>query len=373
MDQITKPGEAWFDHLKKFVDNGAEAFKLDGADQVIPFPDRLWAGRYTDDEIRNLYPVVYAKQMKEGFEAHTGRRAMINTCGTYPGTQKYAATWAGDTGCSTQVLLSLMNFAMCGHSNTSFDMSCEKDAIHFGFLAPWSQHLGWANWLYPWYCGDETEDCYRWYAQLRSGLFPYIYSYAHVANETSLSILRPLSLIYQHTGRYDGVFNEYMFGDAFLVSAMDNRIVLPKEDQWFDFYTGMKYTGPGEFTYTPTGVHGGALFVRAGSIVVMQDWAHSLRNYRPDKLYVHVYPGKDAEFSLYEDDYATYGYEKGEYALTKMTLTDNVLRIYPREGSYPDMPAAVTFEVIWHHDDGTENRYSAADFTDENGTAVWCG
>ncbi len=46
MDKVTKPGEAWFDHLKKFVDNGAEAFKLDGSDQVIPFPDRLWAGRY---------------------------------------------------------------------------------------------------------------------------------------------------------------------------------------------------------------------------------------------------------------------------------------------------------------------------------------
>lgn len=38
MDKITKPGEGWFEHLKKFVDNGAAAFKLDGANQVLEHP-----------------------------------------------------------------------------------------------------------------------------------------------------------------------------------------------------------------------------------------------------------------------------------------------------------------------------------------------
>ncbi|MBE6884374.1 MAG: glycoside hydrolase family 31 protein [Ruminococcaceae bacterium] len=354
MDKVTKAGEPWFEHLKKFVDNGAEAFKLDGSSQVIPFPDRLWAGRYTDDEIRNLYPVVYAKQMKEGYAEYTGRRAMIYTCGTYPGTQKYAATWAGDTGCDSAVLLSLMNFAMCGHSNASFDMECDdKQKIHFGFLAPWSQHLGWANWQFPWYCGDEAEECYRWYAQLRSRLFPYLYAYAHIANTTSLPMLRPLSLQYFHTDRYDSIVNEYMLGDSFLVSVFDDHITLPEEDEWFDFFTGKKYTGPKQFIDTPTGIRGGSLFVRAGSIVVMQDWAHSLRDYRPNTLYVHIYPGKDTSFTLYEDDYATYGYEKGEYAQTLMTLEDNVLTIHPREGTYPDMPKAVDYHILWHHDDGS--------------------
>ena len=354
MDTVTRPGEDWFEHLKKFVDNGAEAFKLDGSEQVIPFPDRLWAGRYLDDEIRNLYPVVYAKQMKEGFESYTGRRAMIYTCGVYPGTQRYAATWAGDTGCDPKVLLSLMNYAMCGHSNASFDMNVEKKSIHFGFLAPWSQHLGWDNWRYPWYCGEETEDCYRYYARLRSSLFPYLYSFARVASRTSLPVLRPLSLTYQHTGRYDSVFNEYMLGDALLVSALDDHIVLPEEDGWFDFFTGRKHSGPQEFDYVPSGLHGGALFVRAGSILVLQDWMQGLRDSRPEALSVHVYPGKCASFELYEDDYTTYGYEKGESAVTRMLLKGNELRIFRREGSFPDMPEEYRYTVFWHLEDGTE-------------------
>ena len=364
MDTVTKPGEDWFEHLKKFVDNGAEAFKLDGSEQVIPFPDRLWAGRYLDDEIRNLYPVVYAKQMKEGFEAHTGRRAMIYTCGVYPGTQRFAATWAGDTGCGPKVLLSLMNYAMCGHSNASFDMSTEKESVHFGFLAPWSQHLGWDNWRYPWYCGGETEECYRFYAQLRSSLFPYLYTFAHVASQVSLPMLRPLSLVYQYTGRYDRVFNEYMLGDALLVAALDNHIILPEEDEWFDFFTGKKHTGPREFDYIPTGIQGGALFVRAGSILVTQDWAPGLRDSRPDKLTVHVYPGKDAAFDLYEDDYWTYGYEKGEFALTSMTLSGNELRISARKGSFPDMPEEYRYTVILHREDGSVTTVPSCGKTD---------
>ena len=388
MDKVTKRDEPWFEHLKKFVDNGAESFKLDGAWQVVPFPDRVWANRYTDDEIRNLYPVVYARQMKEGYEEYCGRRAMIYTPGAYLGIQKYASTWAGDTGGSLNVLVSLMNYAMCGHSNASFDMYVKnKVTCHAGFLAPWTQHQNWSTWDYPWcFKTPGLEESYRWYSQLRSSLFPYIYAYAHVANETSISLMRPLSLMYPENARYDGVKNEYMFGESLLVSAWDNNVVLPEEDEWFDFFTGKKWEGEKEFRYTPSELHGGGLFVKAGSIVVMQDWAHSLREYRPDKLYLHVYPGKDAEFTLYEDDYYTYAYEKGEIAKTKITLSGNVLTIHPREGSYTShhdparghasptgdttMPAPVDFEIIWHHDDGTSTNYTVCAAEYEKDAAV---
>lgn len=76
----------WFDHLRKFVDNGASAFKLDGAFQVNDHPDRLWGGKYFDDEVHNVYPTIYVKQMQEGFADQTdGRRACIYTACFYAG------------------------------------------------------------------------------------------------------------------------------------------------------------------------------------------------------------------------------------------------------------------------------------------------
>jgi alpha-glucosidase (family GH31 glycosyl hydrolase) len=61
-------------------------------------PKRAWGNGMTDEEMHNLYPVIYAKQMARGFEAHTQRRAMVYSAGGYAGVQQYVATWAGDTG-----------------------------------------------------------------------------------------------------------------------------------------------------------------------------------------------------------------------------------------------------------------------------------
>ncbi|MFA7007116.1 MAG: TIM-barrel domain-containing protein, partial [Verrucomicrobiia bacterium] len=55
--------EPWFEHLKNFVDQGASAFKLDGSSQVLEHTGRKWGNGMTDEEMHNLYPVIYAKQM----------------------------------------------------------------------------------------------------------------------------------------------------------------------------------------------------------------------------------------------------------------------------------------------------------------------
>jgi alpha-glucosidase (family GH31 glycosyl hydrolase) len=44
-DQITKKDEPWFEHLKKFVDQGVDFFKQDGAFHVCDHPDRLWGSK----------------------------------------------------------------------------------------------------------------------------------------------------------------------------------------------------------------------------------------------------------------------------------------------------------------------------------------
>ncbi|MEK6793773.1 MAG: TIM-barrel domain-containing protein, partial [Spirochaetota bacterium] len=69
MDDVTKRGEPWFKHLEKFVDDGASAFKLDGANSVCFHPDRKWMNGMEDAEMHNLYPVLYVKQMADGYQA----------------------------------------------------------------------------------------------------------------------------------------------------------------------------------------------------------------------------------------------------------------------------------------------------------------
>jgi len=137
--------EPWFEHLKKFVDQGVMAFKLDGSAQVLEHPTRHWGNGMTDEEMHNLYPVIYAKQMARGFENHARRRSMIYSAGGYAGVQQYVASWAGDTGGGPKPLASMLNLGFSGHSNHSCDMDVfSTEGIHFGFLQTWAQLNNWA-------------------------------------------------------------------------------------------------------------------------------------------------------------------------------------------------------------------------------------
>ena len=357
MDNLTVRDVPWFDHLKKFCDNGASAFKLDGAFQVNDHPDRLWAGKYFDDEVHNVYPVIYVKQMQEGFNEHTGRRAVVYTPCIYAGTQRYAASWAGDTGGGFDTVIAMLNFGLSGHSNVTCDMDVTcMEGIHYGFLAPWTQQLTWRTWTYPWFMRDSIKNAIRDYSHLRNSLFPYIYSMAHKATETALPLARALSLMYPDKPEYDYVANTYMFGDSLLVAVFDMKVTLP-EGKWIDYFTGDVYEGGCTIDYKIPEGRGGALMVKEGSIFATVDYTRYIEEKAPEKYIVNVYPGADAEFKLYEDDGYTYDYEKGAVATTRMAIENSCdccfdVVIDAREGSYdgrvkgedailsdPDIPA----------------------------------
>ena len=340
MDGVTVKDVPWFDHLKKFCDNGASAFKLDGAFQVNDHPDRLWAGKYFDDEVHNVYPVIYTKQMQEGFTEHTGRRAVIYTPCLYAGTQRYAASWAGDTGGGFDTVVAMLNFGLSGHSNVTCDMEAiSMEGIHYGFLSPWTQQLGWRNWQQPWFLGDELCDAIRYYSHLRNSLFPYIYSMAHKAAETAMPVTRALSLMYPDKPEYDYVANCYMFGDSFLVAVFDMKVTLP-EGKWIDYFTGEVYDGGRVIDYKKPDGRGGALMVKAGSVFCTMDYQKWIEKKIPDNYHISVYPGADAEFVLYEDDGYTYDYAQGAVAKTRIAIENSAeegfdLKLEKREGSFP--------------------------------------
>jgi alpha-glucosidase (family GH31 glycosyl hydrolase) len=340
MDGLTNKEEPWFKHLEKFVDNGASAFKLDGAFQTNDHPDRLWAGKYFDDEVHNIYPVIYVKQMQQGFTNHTdGRRAFIYTPCLYAGTQQYAASWAGDTGGGYDTVVAMLNFGLSGHTNVTCDMEVTtKEGIHYGFFAPWCQQLGWRNWHQPWFLREELEDMVRYYGKLRSALFPYIYSMAHKAASSGLPITRALSLMYPDNAEYDYVTNCYMFGDSLLVGVFDMKVTLP-EGKWIDYFTGDVYDGGKVIDYKIPEGRGGALMVKAGSVFATMDPVPYLEKADPDKYYVNVYHGADAEFTLVEDDGYTYDYKEGGCAKTRIAIensADNAFDVVisQRDGSF---------------------------------------
>lgn len=354
MDRVTKEDEPWFEHLKKFVDQGVAAFKLDGAYQVDEHPDRLYANGMTDEEMHNLYPVLYNKQMSLGYGEYTGTRPMIYTSGGYTGIAQYSASWSGDTGGGVKPLISMLNLGMSGHSNTSCDMDVfSTEGIHFGFLQSWSQLSNWAYWRQPWLLGKEKEQIFKDYAILRYRLIPYLYSAAHVANRTGMPIMRAMDLVYPECEEAHSYLSQYMLGDSLLVSAFTKEAYLP-EGNWIDFWTGKTYTGNRKIMCSIPANRGGGLFVKEGAVLPMWEPMQHIGERPVNTMELHVYGGRKGSCTLYEDDGITFDYLKGKIAVTEISFAyqKNIYQLYIHTvGSYKGMPKNRKYKIVIHNGD----------------------
>jgi len=354
MDQITKRGEPWFEHLKQFIDDGASAFKLDGANSVCFHPDRKWINGMVDAEMHNLYPVIYVKQMADGYKDYqNGKRAMLYTATGWAGTQKYAASWAGDTGGGEKTVACLLNLGLSGHSNVCTDMMGDtREEIHYGCFQPLLTGFSWHMYNQPWFKGRELLDIYRFYVRLRYKLIPYIYSTAHEASRTGTPMMRAMSLMWQNDTRTDQCLHQYMLGEWMLVTAFGDDVYLP-EGNWIDYWTGEKVQGPADIKVEYPAQRGGGLFIKAGAIIPQQEVCDYIAG-TPDKIIWEIFPLGKSSYVLYEDDGETIKHLEGEVAETSFTCEETSeavnISISQRKGSYDGMPGNRVHELLVHMD-----------------------
>ncbi len=81
------------------------------------------------------------------------------------------------------------------------------------------------------------------------------------------------------------------------------------------------------------------LYVRSGSIIPLGPDVQYATEKPWDDLEIRIYPGADGKFSLYEDEFDNYNYEKGMYSTITFSWDDSkhILTISDRKGEYPGM------------------------------------
>ena len=90
------------------------------------------------------------------------------------------------------------------------------------------------------------------------------------------------------------------------------------------------------------------IYVRAGSILPWGPAVQYSTEKKWDNLTIRIYPGADAEFTLYEDEFDNYNYEKGAYTTILMKWDDKerTLTINERKGNYKGMLKNRKFNII---------------------------
>ncbi|MCA9949305.1 MAG: SCP2 sterol-binding domain-containing protein [Anaerolineales bacterium] len=161
----------------------------------------------------------------------------------------------------------------------------------------------------PWGWDAETELLTSDAMRLRHALIPYLYTMAWRNHNAHLPLITPM--YYEHPADEQAYHcpDQYMFGSELLAAPFitpidpDTQLAhqavwLPPGD-WFGFFDGLHFIGDG---WQP--LYGRIdeipLFAKAGAIVPMAAAVMGTDN--PNAIDIHLFPGANNQFDLYEDD-----------------------------------------------------------------------
>jgi alpha-D-xyloside xylohydrolase len=203
-----------------------------------------------------------------------------------------------------------------------------------------------------WSYGSQAEPILEKYLRLRYQLMPYIYSLGYQTWLTGAPYMRALFMDFPNDPKVADLRDEYMFGPAFLVApvteqgATSREVYLPAGTDWYNFWTNERVKG-GQTITVPAPIDTLPLFVRAGSIVPLGEVVEN--THQPQAISrVRVYPGADANFTLFADDGTTYAYEKGAGSVTRLHW-DEAKQQLTREGAEAwSGPDSAIVEVTGH-------------------------
>jgi alpha-D-xyloside xylohydrolase len=189
-----------------------------------------------------------------------------------------------------------------------------------------------------WAYGKQAELVLEKYLRLRYQLMPYTYSLGYGSYLTGAPFMRALFMDFPGDPNVADIPDEYMFGPAFLVApvseqgATSRSVYLPAGSDWYDYWTDKRIKG-GQTIVASAPIDTIPLFVRAGSIVPIGTTILSTAE-KQEIAKVRIYPGANAQFTLFDDDGKTYAYEKGNSRITELCWND-ATRKFSSKGAAP--------------------------------------
>ena len=262
----------WKNFNERLVPTGIDAWWQDATE---PENDdlagrRVNNGRWSGEQVRNVYPLLVNKTVYEGLVA-AGKEPMILTRCGFPGIQRYgSALWSGDVGNDWDTfgrqIVAGLGVQAAGHPWWTYDAG--------GFFRPRDQYSnqdyiermlrwietsvylplmrvhGYMSNTEPWNYGDEAKQIIANCLKEREQLRPYIEACAERVAKEGYTLMRPLVFDFADDETALRQSCEYMFGPELLVSPVTEpgvtewKTYLPKQKGgWTEIHTGKHYDG----------------------------------------------------------------------------------------------------------------------------------
>lgn len=332
--------------------------------------------------VRNAFPIAHVGGVYDNQRKTTSaKRVSILTRSAFAGQQRYGAnTWSGDIQSTWQTfkkqIPAALNFTLNGIPYWNADIGgffAGRWAKDGGAKNPEFQEL-YTRWMqfatftplmrshgteipreiYNFGTrGDSIFDAQERFINLRYSLLPYTYSTAWNVTKKGGSIMRALFMDFPADKQVHDLDGEYLYGKSILVAPVTDKgvtaktVYLPAGSVWYDFWTGEKLNGSNSINKaTPIDIL--PLYVKAGSIIPWGPKVQFAEEKKWDNLEIRIFPGADADFTLYEDENNNYNYEKGRYSEIFFHWNDisRILTIEKRKGNFPGMLSHRNFKLV---------------------------
>lgn len=324
--------------------------------------DFYWIDYYNPKDLLTLRALNHYHF--NNYKENTNRRGMILSRNGMMAAHKYPILYSGYTKVSWNNLDMIPEYNLTssniGVSWWSHDIGGYLDGIEdpemymrfvqFGVYSPVLRLSAAESHYYkrePWLWDAKTFSVVRNYLRLRHELIPYIYTEGYKYSKTGLPLIQPI--YYKYPEIYDEPLykNEYYFGSELFIAPITtkkdllmnrtvHRIFLPN-GIWYDFKTGKKFIG-GKRYVSFFKDEDYPVFAKKGTIIplaILNDEDINNTN-PPEKLEIHIFPGKSNTYKLYEDDGISALYEQGYYLITDIDYSYQVNNftaiIRPTEG-----------------------------------------
>ena len=331
-------------------------------------------------EYLNAYALVNADAIYNGQrKIDPDKRVFLLTRNGFAGLQRYStATWSGDIGTSwidmRMQMPAGLNYSMSGIPFWGMDIGgfsvmgkfydeanqeewreLQTRWHQFGTFVPlFRTHGQWPQ-RELWNIAPEGSPAYEsilWYMRLRYRLMPYLYSLAGAVHFGDYTLMRGLPMDFPDDPKVRDLSDQWMFGPALMpcpvyeYQARSREVYFP-EGGWYDLYTG-EYIQGSQTQVVPAPYERIPLFARAGSIIPFGPEIEWSGEKPADDICLYVYSGADVDFTLYEDDGLTYGYEKGKFSTIPISWDEasGTLTIGARQGTFPGALEKRSFRVV---------------------------
>ena len=268
------------------------------------------------------------------------KRNFIIGRGAYAGVHRYAGVWTGDSASSWDFLKinipEVLNFGLSGQAISGCDIGgfANGSGSEGGGVTNYQLYTRWMTLgaFLPWYrnhydgytksfqepykYGEPVPTNCRKYIEMRYRLIQVFYDAMYQNTQTGLPIARALFVndpndpqVYNHAN------DQFFVGDDLLVAPLvdafaDARdVYLPSGSQWYvysDNTAPLLESTPGGTTqhwHVPLDLV--PVYVREGAILPHRELEQYIGELAINPITFNIYPGKDAIYTLYQDDQTT--------------------------------------------------------------------